>query len=197
MKKACLFLFIIIFVTLGVASDIDSLLDELAQKDDLSKDKTTTNMFTQISNDTSSFEFQVVDGDFDQFAGGSWNMTPVTDKGNFTYLSTSFSSMFQDESLKLFLHYAYIDADSKETASSPLGVVPNGGIEDENTIGARLGHIYTSNSIMQKTFLMSREFTPSTHIRLYYDMGLLGTNGLKKRDSILFGNRVFMVIQQC
>ena len=89
---------------------------------ELSRDKTTTNIFTQLTNDTSSLDLQVVDGKIDNFAGRSWNMTPDEAKTDFTYLSAGYTYESLDKSFKSILNYSYIEDTKTDSSASPLGL---------------------------------------------------------------------------
>ncbi len=89
---------------------------------ELSRDKTTTNIFTQLANDTSSLDLQVVDGKIDNFAGSSWTMTPDEANTEFTYLSAGYTYESLDKSFKSILNYSYIVDTKNDSSSSPLGL---------------------------------------------------------------------------
>lgn len=92
---------------------------------ELSRDKKTTHVYGQFSNENSNFEIQAVDGSLDAFAGSSWNMTPKTNGVDFKYLSASYSLENLDKSLKATFNYSFLTDKQVESSTSPLGYLPS------------------------------------------------------------------------
>jgi len=93
---------------------------------ELSRDKKNMHAYGQLSNETSNFEIQVLDGSLDSFAGSSWDMTPQNSDTDFLYLSSSYSFISLDKSIKATLNYSYLTDEKYESSTSPLGYLPSG-----------------------------------------------------------------------
>ncbi|MDD2384527.1 MAG: hypothetical protein PHN18_10090 [Sulfurospirillaceae bacterium] len=90
---------------------------------ELSRDKEATSLYSGLSNDTSLFEVQFVNGNLDNFAGNSWTMTPLNVTTNFKYFGSNYAYTSLDKSLKASFQYTYLTDEYYDTSLSPLGIV--------------------------------------------------------------------------
>lgn len=89
---------------------------------ELSRDKDATQLYTQLTNNTSSLKVQIIDGEIDSFAGRSGTMQPENANTNFKYLSTTYSYLSLDESFKAVVSYMHLNSTENDFSYTPLGL---------------------------------------------------------------------------